>query len=280
MSDSTRVERRLTDEERIKKVQEDARKSKYQLTVLSIIGVLAFLLIWQIAVMGGLLPNRYVPMPSEVVKLFFVKWVDPNPDGAVLGVHILASLQVALTGFFLAIIIGVPLGLFMGWFRGFESFMRPIFEILRPIPPVSWIPITIIWLGLGLQAKAFIVFFSAFVPCTINAYTGIRQTSPALINVAKVCGASNFTIFRKIGIPSAMTMTFAGIRVALGNAWATLVAAEMLAANVGLGYMIQQGRSFARPDIIILGIVVIGILGVIFTWLLGLVEGKVLGWKK
>lgn len=280
MSDSTRVERRLTDEERIKKVQEDARKSKYQLTVLSIIGVLAFLLIWQFAVMGGLLPNRYVPMPSEVVKLFFVKWVDPNPDGAVLGVHILASLQVALTGFFLAIIIGVPLGLFMGWFRGFESFMRPIFEILRPIPPVSWIPITIIWLELGLQAKAFIVFFSAFVPCTINAYTGIRQTSPALINVAKVCGASNFTIFRKIGIPSAMTMTFAGIRVALGNAWATLVAAEMLAANVGLGYMIQQGRSFARPDIIILGIVVIGILGVIFTWLLGLVEGKVLGWKK
>ena len=280
MSDSTRVERRLTDEERIKKVQEDARKSKYQLTVLSIIGVLAFLLIWQFAVMGGLLPNRYVPMPSEVVKLFFVKWVDPNPDGAVLGVHILASLQVALTGFFLAIIIGVPLGLFMGWFRGFESFMRPIFEILRPIPPVSWIPITIIWLGLGLQAKAFIVFFSAFVPCTINAYTGIRQTSPALINVAKVCGASNFTIFRKIGIPSAMTMTFAGIRVALGNAWATLVAAEMLAANVGLGYMIQQGRSFARPDIIILGIVVIGVLGVIFTWLLGLVEGKVLGWKK
>lgn len=280
MSDSTRVERRLTDEERIKKVQEDARKSKYQLTVLSIIGVLAFLLIWQFAVMGGLLPNRYVPMPSEVVKLFFVKWVDPNPDGAVLGVHILASLQVALTGFFLAIIIGVPLGLFMGWFRGFESFMRPIFEILRPIPPVSWIPITIIWLGLGLQAKAFIVFFSAFVPCTINAYTGIRQTSPALFNVAKVCGASNFTIFRKIGIPSAMTMTFAGIRVALGNAWATLVAAEMLAANVGLGYMIQQGRSFARPDIIILGIVVIGILGVIFTWLLGLVEGKVLGWKK
>ena len=280
MSDSTRVERRLTDEERIKKVQEDARKSKYQLTVLSIIGVLACLWIWQVAVMGGLLPNRSVPLPSEVVKLFFVKWVDPNPDVAVLGVHILASLQVALTGFFLAIIIGVPLGLFMGWFRGFESFMRPIFEILRPIPPVSWIPITIIWLGLGLQAKAFIVFFSAFVPCTINAYTGIRQTSPALINVAKVCGASNFTIFRKIGIPSAMTMTFAGIRVALGNAWATLVAAEMLAANVGLGYMIQQGRSFARPDIIILGIVVIGILGVIFTWLLGLVEGKVLGWKK
>ena len=234
----------------------------------------------QAAVMAGFLPSRYVPMPTEVVKLFFVKWVDPNPDGSVLGINILASLQVALSGFFLAIIIGIPLGLLMGWFKGFDSFMRPIFEILRPIPPVSWIPITIIWMGLGLKAKAFIVFFSAFVPCVINSYTGIRQTSQTLINVGKICGASNVTIFLKIGIPSAMTMTFAGVRVALGNAWATLVAAEMLAANVGLGYMIQQGRSFARPDIIILGIVVIGVLGVIFTWLLGLVEGKVLGWKK
>lgn len=271
---------RLTDEQRIAKVQTEERRSRFQLTMLSIIGVLAFLLIWQAAVMAGLLPSRYVPMPTDVLKLFFEKWTSTEPDGAVLGVHILSSLQIALSGFCLAIVIGVPLGLCMGWFKGFDAFMRPIFEILRPIPPVSWIPITIIWLGLGLQAKAFIVFFSAFVPCVINSYTGIKQTSPALINVAKTCGASNLVIFFRVGIPSALTMTFAGVRVALGNAWATLVAAEMLAANAGLGYMIQQGRSFARPDIIILGIVVIGLLGVVFTWLLGQVEGKVLGWKK
>ncbi len=280
MNDSEKAVQRLTNEERIAKVQRERKKTAFQLTMLSITGVLSFLLLWQLAVAAGLLPSRYVPMPSKVVELFFLKWSDPNPDGAVLGAHIVSSLQVALSGFFLAVAVGVPLGLTMGWFKGFDSFMRPIFEILRPIPPVSWIPITIIWLGLGLKAKAFIVFFSAFVPCVINAYTGIRQTSGTLINVAKICGASNFTVFRTIGIPSAMTMTFAGIRVALGNAWATLVAAEMLAANVGLGYMIQQGRQFARPDIIILGIVVIGMLGVVFTWLLGLVEGKVLGWKK
>ncbi len=280
MNDSEKAVQRLTNEERIAKVQRERKKTAFQLTMLSITGVLSFLLLWQLAVAAGLLPSRYVPMPSKVVELFFLKWSDPNPDGAVLGAHIVSSLQVALSGFFLAVAVGVPLGLTMGWFKGFDSFMRPIFEILRPIPPVSWIPITIIWLGLGLKAKAFIVFFSAFVPCVINAYTGIRQTSGVLINVAKICGASNFTVFRTIGIPSAMTMTFAGIRVALGNAWATLVAAEMLAANVGLGYMIQQGRQFARPDIIILGIVVIGMLGVVFTWLLGLVEGKVLGWKK
>ena len=271
---------RMTNEERIEKVTKDRRKEVFQLTMLSIIGILAFLLIWQLAVMFGLLPEKFVPAPTSVIELFKIKLADPDPDGAVLLTHILASLQVALTGFGLAIVIGVPLGLTMGWFKGFDSFMRPIFEILRPIPPVSWIPITIMWLGLGLKAKAFIVFFSAFVPCVINAYTGIRQTPEALINVGKTCGASNFAIFWRIGIPSALTMTCAGIRVALGNSWATLVAAEMLAANAGLGYMIQQGRQFARPDLIVLGIVVIGCLGVLFTWILGKVEGKVLGWKK
>ncbi len=270
----------LTNEERVAFVKTKKKKEKYFLHMLSIIGVLGFLIIWQIAVMFGLVSHDILSTPIEVIQLFFVKLSDPAPDGAVLGVNILSSLQVALTGFILAVVIGIPLGLFMGWYKGFDSFMRPIFEIIRPIPPVSWIPLTIVWLGIGLKAKAFIVFFSAFVPCVINSYTGIKQTAPVLINVAKTCGASNFTIFRKIGVPSAMPMTFAGIRVAIGNAWATLVAAEMLSAASGLGYMILMGRQFARPDIIILGIVVIGIIGVIFTWLLGIVENKVIGWRK
>ena len=275
MQNASSAGRKLTNEERVEVVKRQKKRNSFQLAMLSVIGILGFLLLWQAAVLAGVLPSRYVPAPTEVIALFATKLVDPNPDGAVLGVHIMASLQVALTGFLLAIVIGIPLGLFMGWFRGFDKFMRPIFEILRPIPPVSWIPLTIIWMGIGLQAKAFIVFFSAFVPCVINAYTGIKQSSPVLINVAKTCGASNFTVFRKIGIPSAMTMTFAGIRVALGNAWATLVA-----ANAGLGYMILQGRQFARADIIILGIVVIGVIGVIFTSVLGLLEKKVLRWKR
>ena len=279
MSDAANETRRMSDAERIAKVQTEKRRERYQLAMLSVIGILVFLFAWQAAVMAGFLPSRYVPMPTEVVKLFFVKWVDPNPDGAVLGINILASLQVALSGFCLAIIIGIPLGLLMGWFKGFDSFMRPIFEILRPIPPVSWIPITIIWMGLGLKAKAFIVFFSAFVPCVINSYTGIRQTSPTLINVGKICGASNFTIFFKIGIPSAMTMTFAGVRVALGNAWATLVAAEMLAATQGLGYMIQQGRNFVRSDIIICGMLVIGISGALMSAGLAFIEKKATPWR-
>ena len=274
------VPRKLNDDERVALVQSQRKKMSYFYTMLSIIGVLGFLIIWQIAVMAELVPSRYLSTPLEVINLFFVKLTDPFPDGAVLQINILSSLSVALSGFGLAIIIGIPLGLFMGWYRGFDAFMRPIFEIIRPIPPVSWIPLTIVWLGIGLQAKAFIVFFAAFVPCLINSYTGIRQTSQVLINVAKTCGASNFTIFRRIGIPSSFTMIFAGVRVALGNSWATLVAAEMLAASSGLGYMILMGRMFARADIMILGIVVIGTIGVLFTFFLSLLERRVLGWKK
>lgn len=266
--------------ERIALVHDLKRRNQYLSTMLSIIGVLGFVLLWQMAVSMEAVSSRYVPPPLEIVSLFFSKLSDPNPDGAVLWVNVLSSLTVALTGFSLAIVIGIPLGLLMGWYRGFDRFVRPVFEIIRPIPPVSWIPLTIVWFGIGLPAKAFIVFFSAFVPLLINAYTGIRQTSPVLINVAKTCGASNFTIFLKVGCPSALTMIFAGIRVALGNSWATLVAAEMLAASSGLGYMILMGRQFARPDIIILGIVVIGSIGVLLTYTLSLVEQKVLGWKK
>ena len=271
---------KVSEEQRIALVKQKKRQTQMMYITLSILGVLGFLLIWEFVSDAGVVNSRYLASPSTILKLFVTKLTDPKPDGAVLGVNVLASLQVSLSGFFLAIIVGIPLGLLMGWYGGFESFVRPIFELVRPIPPVSWIPLTIVWLGIGLPAKAFIVFFSAFVPCVINSYTGIKQTSPVLINFAKTCGASNFTIFWKIGIPSSMTMVFAGVRIALGNAWATLVAAEMLAASSGLGYMILMGRQFARPDIILLGIVVIGVIGVTFTAILGRIENKVLGWKK
>lgn len=271
---------RTSDAERVQLVKSQKKKNEYFYMMLSIIGVLVFFIIWQAGVSTNLISSKYLATPLEIINLFFAKLTDASPDGAVLGVNILSSLNIALVGFGMSILIGIPMGLLMGWYRPFDSFMRPIFEIVRPIPPVSWIPLTIVWLGIGLKAKAFIVFFAAFVPCLINSYTGIKQTSPVLINVAKTCGASNFTIFWRIGIPSAMTMTFAGVRVALGNAWATLVAAEMLASASGLGYMILMGRQFARPDLIILGIVIIGLIGTILTFLLGVVEKKVLGWKK
>lgn len=277
---SEQTTRALTNDERVMLVRNQQKKRRQQNFLLAFAGIALFFIVWEVLAQTGLVDIKYISEPVTIFKLFITKLSDPNPDGAVLGVNIWSSLQVALCGFGLAVVIGIPLGWLMGWYRGFDSFMRPIFEIIRPIPPVSWIPLTIVWMGIGLPAKAMIVFFSAFVPCLINAYTGIRQTKEVLKNVGKTFGASYFTVFWKVGIPSSMTMTFAGIKVAIGNAWATLVAAEMLASSSGLGYMILMGRSYGRVDIVILGIVVIGVIGVAITALINLAENKILGWKK
>ena len=184
-----------------------------------------------------------------------------------------------MIGFGLALVVGLPLGLLMGWYRPLDRFVRPIFEIIRPLPPIAWIPIVIVILGIGTVAKSFIIFFTTFVPIVINSYTGIRETNQVYINFARTCGYSDWRIFRTVGIPSAMPLTFAGMVLALGNGWGTLVAAEMLASNSGLGYMIFMGRSYGRIDIIIAGMLVIGLLGLALTATLEVLEGYVLKWR-
>ena len=229
--------------------------------------------------MLGLVNPKLLPPPTEVLSTLLYKVNNTVPDGNTLGINIIASLQVALSGFCVAIIIGVPLGLLMGWWTYADRFIRPIFELVRPVPPIAWIPLVVVWMGVGLKAKALIIFFTAFVPCVINSYTGIKLTSQVLIDVSRTFGAPNWLIFWKIGIPSSLPMVFAGIRVALGNSWSTLVAAEMLAASAGLGYMIQIGRTVARPDIVIVGMVVIGAIGAILSSILSRCEKYFLRWK-
>ena len=133
--------------------------------------------------------------------------------------------------------------------------------------------------GIGVKARAVIIFTGCFVATVLNTYTGVRSTDQTLINVAKTCGAGNFKTFCKVGIPSAMPMIFAGLKTSMGSAWGTIVAAEMLASSNGLGYMIQMGRSFGKVSLIMAGIIVIGILGFISSGLIDLAEGIVLKWR-
>lgn len=258
----------------IRKVQKNAREMKY--VVLSALSLITFFVLWELLVRFEVIGSRMLAPPTEIIRTFAEKFVSPKPDGSTLQVNILTSLQVVLSGFGLAVVIGIPLGLFMGWYRPIDRFIRPIFEVVRPIPPIAWIPYAILWFGIGLKAKAIIIFFSAFVPIVINTYTGIRLTNQTLINVAKTCGASNFQIFLRVGIPSSLPMMFAGIRISLGNAWGCVVAAEMLAANAGLGYMILMGRQFVRPDIVILGMLIIGLIGAALTGIVGQLEKRLI----
>jgi NitT/TauT family transport system permease protein len=230
-----------------------------------------FLIVWQILA-GNNLMGAYTPTPEAVCNAFIFKLTNIGPDGGILWTNIYTSLFVVLTGYIIAVGVGIPLGLLMGWYRLFDRFVHPLFEVVRPIPAVGWIPLMIVWAGVGLKAKALIIFISSFVPCVINAYTGIRQTNVTLINVARTYGASNFYTFVHVGVPSSIPLIFAGMRVALANSWGTLVAAEMLSASAGLGYMINMARSFGRSDVVVLGMVIIGILGYIFTWIFSKAE--------
>lgn len=259
--------------------KQQKRKEAWKFAGLCALGIIAFLLIWQIVVMTKIVNVRNLPSPTKVLQTLIYKIDHKNPDGNTLGTNILASLEVSLTGFFLALIIGVPLGLLMGWFTPIDKFVGPVFELLRPVPPIAWIPVVVVFVGIDLKAKATIIFLSVLVSCVINSYTGIKLTKRTLINVAKTFGASNFETFIKVGIPSALPMVFTGIRAALSGAWSTLVAAEMLAAKAGLGYMLQVGRNVARADIVVSGMVTISALGALLGILLNLIEKKVLKWK-
>lgn len=177
------------------------KKENVKYILLSAAGILSVLIIWQLAVVLGLVNERLLPAPTKIFETLIFKIGNKAPDGNVLGVNIIASLQVALSGFLTAIVIGVPLGLLMGWWTYADRFIRPIFELIRPIPPIAWIPLVVVWMGVGLKAKALIIFFTAFVPCVINSYTGIKLTSQTLIDVSRTFGAPNYEIFWKVGIP-------------------------------------------------------------------------------
>lgn len=243
--------------------------------LISAFSMIGFFLIWELATdVFHVFPEYAMPSPIKTFQAFFTKLSSTSPDGSTLLVHVAASLQVTLTGYLLGALIGIPLGILMAWYKPVDLFVKPIFDLVRPIPPIGWVPIMILLLGIGLKSKAMVIFVASVIPCIINAYSGIRQTSEVHINVGKTFGLTKFQILRKIAIPTAMPMIFTGLRVSLGVAWMTLVAAELVAATKGLGYMLQIARTIGRPDIIVMGMLVIAGVGAILTGTLEFLEKK------
>lgn len=237
--------------------------------------MISFLVFWQIICdYLKLFPSYVLPSPTRVVTTFLKKFVSKSPDGATLLQNLMASLEIALSGFALGAIFGVPLGIAMAWYKKVDLIAKPLFDLLRPIPPIAWIPIMILWLGIGTTAKASIIFVSSFIPCVVNSYSGIKQTNNVHLWVGQTFGATNFELLKKIAIPSALPYIFTGLRVSLGTSWVSLVAAEMLASTRGLGYMIQIGRVVARTDVIIVGMLSIGAVGAFLAFILQKVENK------
>lgn len=245
--------------------------------VVSIISVAVVVVFWWVCTdVLKLASTTTLPSPIKVFKTFIVKFYNPSPDGSTMIEHMASSLRIALTGYLMGITVGVPLGILMAWYKNFDRFVRPLFDLIRPIPGIAFIPIMISLFGIGLLSKAMVIFLSALIACVVNTYSGIRQTKTVHLWVGETFGASNFQLLTKIAMPTSLPMIMTGTKVALGASWNALVAAELLASVRGLGFMIQQSRGLYRPDIIIAGMIAIGIIGAFLTWLLGLLEKAVL----
>ena len=246
---------------------------------LSILSPLVFVLIWQALRSFGFLDPNYLPGPSDLVEIFVQKLFSPKPDGSTIIEHAWSSFQTSTTGFILAMIVGVPLGLFMGWKKPIEQATQPTFDIFRQISSPAWIPFSIFWFGIGVFQRGFIVWQSAFVPIVINSYYGMKNVEQVYIDAAKVFGFSEWEIFRKIYVPASLPQVFTGLVTGYGISWFVLTAAEFLASTEGLGYMIWTASRIGRSDLIVLGMLLIGFIGSGLTMVISQVERYVVRYK-
>ncbi|MDB6108038.1 MAG: binding-protein-dependent transport system inner rane component [Gammaproteobacteria bacterium] len=188
--------------------------------------------------------------------------------------HIAASLLRVGAGFGLAVCVAVPLGLWMGWVAGAYRTLNPIFQILRPISPIAWIPIAILWFGVGDASPIYLIFISSVFPMVVQTTAGVHTIEKRYLRAAENFGVSRHTLFRQVVIPAVLPQVIVGMRIGLGVAWLVVVAAEMIALHSGLGYMIMDSRNAGnRYDLVIAGMIIIGLIGLSLDKTMRILEG-------
>ena len=243
---------------------------------LATIAVLLFVW-WLITAMEWVKP-LFVPAPQTILQKFIVIWRE-GFTGAPLWSHILISTGRVFGAFLLACVIGIPLGLAMGISPFFRGVFDPPIEFYRPIPPLAYLPLMIIWFGIGETSKVLLIFLSVFAPVTLGARAGVRSAAIEQIHAAYSFGATRWQVLQHIILPAAMPEILTAMRVGIGFGWTTLVAAEMVAATRGIGYMVLAASQFLQTAIVIMGIVIIAAIAYLFDLLMRFIERKVVPWK-
>ena len=242
---------------------------------------LVFILIWQALSFIGIIPENKFPSPAGVFFGFRDLLLTGIPPGNLLYLHIVYSLYRVGLGFALGVSVAIPLGILMGWSKRLREIFNPMIEIIRPVPPLAWIPIAILWFGIGIRSAAFIIFLGVFFPVLLNTISGVLSVNSRLIDAARSLGADKKDIFLKVLIPSSIPSIFTGMRIGIGIGWMTLVAAEFtgIKEGYGLGYMIMTARDLQRPDEILAGMLVIGLIGLGIDAGLRFIEKRQLNWR-
>lgn len=222
--------------------------------VLPALTVAAFILLWQVA--AGHYPPEQFPSPVDVVKA-----IRELAETGVLWGHIGVSLARFAAAYLLAVTAAIPLGLFLGRWTRCHRAVDPLIQLLRPISPIAWFPLAVLWFGIGNAPAVFIIFLAAFYPMLLSTISAVRAIPPVYLKVAANFGTQPAAVFLRVVIPAAFPGIMVGLHIAVGTAWIHLVAGEMLGAQSGLGYMIVDARNFLRTDSIMAGMLIVGGLG-------------------
>lgn len=249
-------------------------------TVLAWIVPLLLLAFWHVAVKAGM--TRLIPSPAEVAEYmvdFVWGGIWDDAFSATMHIHLLASMSRVYGGFALAAIVAVPLGILIGRNDTIRALLDPFLQLMRPIPVTAWLPLSMILFGLGPRSAFFLVFLGAFYPILLNTVFGVRSVEKRLFEAASMLGCSPSAQFTKVVLPAALPSIFTGLRLGLGLAWFVIVVGEMTGVPQGLGAVIMDGRTLSRTELVICGMIVIGIAGFLSDRVVVMVMNRLLRWS-
>lgn len=244
---------------------------------ISVVTILVLLAVWAAAAELRLVAPVFLPSPLAVARKFLAVASSGFVDAS-LWAHLTASLGRVFAALVAALAVGVPVGFAIGLSRVGRGIFDPILEFLRPIPPLAYLPLIIIWFGIGEVSKVLVIAIAMLAPIALSTASGVRNTSRERISAARTLGASRAQVMRHVVLPSALPSILTGLRIALGAGWTTLVAAELIAATEGLGFMIQSAAQFLVTDVVIMGIFVIAGIAFALEFGLRLVEARLVPW--
>jgi NitT/TauT family transport system permease protein len=241
---------------------------------------LALILLWHMGVVAS--GTKLVPTPAMVAVMMrdfaFGGVYDDAFSGTIL-THLFASMQRVYSGFLLAAAIGIPLGLLIGKIAFLRALLDPTLSLLRPIPVTAWLPLSMVFFGLGPRSAVFLVFLGAFYPILLNTVFGVRSVDGKLFEAAAMLGCDGSRMFRQVVMPAALPAIFNGLRLGHGFSWILIVVGEMTGVPTGLGSVIMDGRTLSRPDLVITGMIVIGVAGFLCDRLIVSLNNRVLAWS-
>lgn len=251
------------------------KASRAALITISVASVFVFLLLWEAACRFGGVDPIFLPPPSAV----FAKGLALLQDDALLH-NVSASARRVMMGFLAATVVAIPLGIVLGTSTVARAIFDPILSFLRPLPSMSWIPLSLLWFGISETQKYSIVFMGTFAPCLVYVIEATRGVDPLLVRAAQNLGASRWQVMREVILPASLPQILGGLKVILGLSWTCVIAAELVAAREGLGFLIMNGKEYFQTEIVVLGMMLISITVLVTDFVFRAIENRMLRWRQ